>query len=81
MKDIFKTGTARSLKQEDLYAPLKRDESEALADELEKNWNQELQISLKEKRKPKLINAIKSSFFKSYSFWGFIVFIDFAIIR
>ncbi|XP_012169298.1 ATP-binding cassette sub-family C member 4 isoform X1 [Bombus terrestris] len=64
--DLFKTGYRKVLQTEDLYSPLKTDQSSYLGDRLEKRWKIELENSRKHKRKASLLRAIFRTFLWEY---------------
>ncbi|XP_068966386.1 ATP-binding cassette sub-family C member 4-like isoform X1 [Bombus flavifrons] len=65
--DLFKTGYRKVLQTEDLYSPLKTDQSSYLGDRLEKRWKIELENSRKYKRKASLLRAIFRTFLWEYT--------------
>lgn len=65
--DLFKTGYRKVLQTEDLYSPLKTDQSSYLGDRLEKRWKIELENSRKHKRKASLLRAIFRTFLWEYT--------------
>lgn len=76
MIGLLKKGREGCLKITDIYKPLPKDESEKLADRLEKYWDEEVL-----KQKPKLLRVICRMFAGSYMFLGFLTLIHHVIIR
>ncbi|KAL7034207.1 hypothetical protein ACKWTF_007899 [Chironomus riparius] len=77
--DLFKKGYKKDLEVEDLYKPLKCDESEKLGDRLEKNWNR--QINKSNSKRPSLIKAITKTFWREYLVLGVYEFINDIVVR
>ncbi|XP_014208436.1 probable multidrug resistance-associated protein lethal(2)03659 [Copidosoma floridanum] len=59
---IFKKGYSKVFGVDDLYDPIKTDESNVLGDQLEKRWMQEVQKAKKANRRPRLIKALFRTF-------------------
>lgn len=78
---FFKYGYSNDLEEKDLYNTTKKDLSEELGDELEKNWEIEQKNAKQSKKQPKLINAIYKTFAKSYSVYGIILFLQAVVLR
>ncbi|PSN42283.1 Multidrug resistance-associated protein 4 [Blattella germanica] len=69
--DLFKKGYTKELAEEDLYNPLKIDESEYLGNRLEKQWERQVKLSRESKgRKPSLLKAIVRAFPWEYTKLG-----------
>ncbi|XP_014611601.1 PREDICTED: multidrug resistance-associated protein 4-like [Polistes canadensis] len=95
LKDIFKKGSKRILTLEDIYDPLKRNESKRLGDLLEKEWCRELEkienneYLLKkygkkkfgESTKPSIKKAIFRIFGRKYILLSILVFIECIILK
>lgn len=79
--ELVKKSAQRSLKISDLYKVLPPDESEKLANRLERHWENELAKSKTKKYKPSLFKALFRTFFVSYMIQGILQFIQFALIR
>ncbi|CAG9809558.1 unnamed protein product [Chironomus riparius] len=71
--NLFRKGFRKDLKVEDLYRPLKSDESERLGDRLEKNWNEQV---TKNPSKPSLIKALFKTFWREYSVLAFHIILN-----
>lgn len=78
---LFKYGYSNDLEEKDLYNTTKRDLSQSLGDELEKNWEIEQKNAKQRHKQPKLINAIYKTFAKSYSVYGIILFLQAVVLR
>ncbi|XP_070491925.1 probable multidrug resistance-associated protein lethal(2)03659 [Chironomus tepperi] len=76
--DLFRKGYKKDLEVEDLYKPLKCDESEKLGDRLEKNWNRQIN---KSNKRPSLIKAITKTFWREYLVLGVYEFINDIVVR
>ncbi|XP_044730120.1 ATP-binding cassette sub-family C member 4-like isoform X2 [Chrysoperla carnea] len=78
---LFWKGLKKDLDVEDIYNAKKSDLSETLGDSLERNWNNELKKAKLQNRKPKFIKALNATFWKSFTFWGFAIFIQANILK
>lgn len=78
---LFKTGYKKVLETEDLFDPLKVDESSLLGNRLEKRWNIELENSKKWKRNPSLLKTIFRTFLWEYFVLGMITILNEFVIR
>lgn len=65
---LFRKGYRENLVEEDLYNPLKTDESEYLGNKLENQWERQLKKS--KGKKPSLLKAIAFAFSWEYFFLG-----------
>ncbi|KAI2474047.1 ATP-binding cassette sub-family C member 4 [Diabrotica virgifera virgifera] len=68
--DVFKKGLSKTLEVDDLYNPLKSDRSKVLGDNLQRNWDKQLEKSKKSNSKPSLLKAIVMSFWLEYAKLG-----------
>ncbi|XP_055303160.1 ATP-binding cassette sub-family C member 4-like [Sitodiplosis mosellana] len=59
---LFWKGTRKGLNTDDLTQCLEKDESESLGDELEREWEREVERASRRKRKPRLRNAMYRMF-------------------
>ncbi|XP_025836971.1 probable multidrug resistance-associated protein lethal(2)03659 [Agrilus planipennis] len=73
---FLKYGYKHDLEVTNLYNTTPGDYSDILGDQLEKNWEDELQRAKKKNKKPRLITALRKTFFKSFSLYGFILLIQ-----
>ncbi|XP_029164697.1 probable multidrug resistance-associated protein lethal(2)03659 [Nylanderia fulva] len=78
---LFKTGYRKDLEIEDLFDPLKVDESGLLGNRLENRWKIEVENSKKWKRKPSLLKAISRTFLWEYFLLGMITVLNEFVIR
>ncbi|XP_015596918.1 multidrug resistance-associated protein 4 isoform X2 [Cephus cinctus] len=78
---LFKKGYSKILGIEDLYNPLKTDESAVLGDRLEKRWKIELENSKKCGKKPSLLKAIVRTFLWEYTILGIMQIVNEFVIR
>ncbi|KAG5681565.1 hypothetical protein PVAND_010984 [Polypedilum vanderplanki] len=74
---LFRKGYKKVLEIEDLYRPLKVDESENLGDRLEQNWTKQLNGA----KKPSLMRALSRTFWKEYMILGLYAFTTDIVIR
>ncbi|CRK98089.1 CLUMA_CG011457, isoform A [Clunio marinus] len=74
---MFKKGYNKVLEVNDLFVPMKADESSGLGDRLEKNWMQQQNG----KTKPSLLKAIVKTFWREYAFLGFMQFFNDIVLR
>ncbi|XP_029164699.1 probable multidrug resistance-associated protein lethal(2)03659 [Nylanderia fulva] len=78
---LFKTGYRKDLEIEDLFDPLKADESGLLGNRLEKQWKIQLKNSRIWKRKPSLLKAISRTFLWEYFLLGVITTFNEFVLR
>ncbi|CAH0557999.1 unnamed protein product [Brassicogethes aeneus] len=78
---LFRKGSSRGLKVQDLYKTLPTDQSDHLGDVLEGNWNEEIAKAKAKNKKPSLIKALAKTYLGKYMCWGVVMFIQYAIIR
>ncbi|XP_046412545.1 ATP-binding cassette sub-family C member 4 isoform X1 [Neodiprion fabricii] len=81
LKSLFAYGRTHDLEVKDLYNALPEDHSAPLGDILEENWKNELKNAKEENRKPKLLQAIKKTFARSYYIYGIWILILSVFIR
>lgn len=81
MVDLFKKGREGCLKITDIYKPLPNDESQKLADKLEKYWQEEVSRANQKNCKPNLLRTLCRMFAASYMFCGFLTFLQYVIVR
>ena len=79
-------GSKRDLTKEDLYKVITTDESQALGNKLEHEWNKELEkrkiaSEKKSKYNPSLNKAIARAFGPGFLFWGIYVFYEEILLR
>ncbi|XP_055606094.1 ATP-binding cassette sub-family C member 4-like [Uranotaenia lowii] len=75
--DLFKKGYSKVLELQDLFRPLKKDQSDVLGDRLEKKWFEQKSGP----GRPSLIKAIFKTFWWEYAILGFITVINDIFIR
>uniref|UniRef100_A0A0U9HSH2 Putative ABCC protein n=1 Tax=Chrysomela populi TaxID=154003 RepID=A0A0U9HSH2_CHRPP len=84
---FFKFGYQNNLQVKDIYNTTEYDLSGSLADELERNWMNEIERENgkkengKKKSKPSLTKAIFKTFYKPYSVYGICLFLQCAVIK
>uniref|UniRef100_A0A4W3I7R4 Multidrug resistance-associated protein 4 n=1 Tax=Callorhinchus milii TaxID=7868 RepID=A0A4W3I7R4_CALMI len=76
LNPLFQIGYRRRLEEEDMYKVLPEDGSEMLGEELQRHWDQEVQVAEKEARNPHLGKAILKCFWKSYIVLGAFTFVE-----
>lgn len=81
MTDLFTKGKKGGLKISDIYSPLPEDESQNLADRLEKFWEEEVATAKMKNRKPRLLRTLFRMFAARYMFCGLLVCLQFTIIK
>lgn len=81
MVALFKKGKEGNLKISDIYKPLPGDECRNLSDRFEEFWEQETSRARRKNCNPNLLRAICKMFAARYMFLGFLVFIQYVIIR
>lgn len=81
MTDLFAKGKKGCLKISDIYRPLPSDESDKLADKLEKYWDDEISRAKKQNRQPSLLRALCRVFAARYMFLGFLTLVHFTVLR
>ncbi|XP_066582134.1 probable multidrug resistance-associated protein lethal(2)03659 isoform X2 [Prorops nasuta] len=78
---LFKTGYRKILGVEDLFDPLKDDQSSLLGDRLEAKWKIELENSKKQSRRPSFLRTIFRTFAWEYSMLGLMHILNEFVIR
>lgn len=78
---LFAKGKKGCLKISDIYSPLPNDESEKLADRLEKYWDEEVSRAKKQNRHPNLLRTLCRVFFARYMFIGVLTVLHFTVLR
>ncbi|XP_050504939.1 ATP-binding cassette sub-family C member 4-like [Diabrotica virgifera virgifera] len=68
--DLFKKGLSKTLEVDDLYNPLKIDRSQVLGDNLQRNWDKQLEEAKKTNSKPSLLKSIVMTFWLEYAWLG-----------
>lgn len=81
MAKLFYKGAKKGLQISDLYKNAKSDESEYLADRLEKNWDRQVEISKHKGGNPSLLRALIKTFFWEYMLFGLAFFILYVGLR
>lgn len=81
MVDLIKKVKDGYLKVSDIYKPLQNDESEKLADRLEKYWEDEISRAKRKNCSPNLLRAICRMFAAGYMFCGLLTLIQFVVVR
>lgn len=81
MAKLFYKGAKKGLQVNDLYKNAKSDDSEKLADRLEKNWNKQVDKSKHKGGTPSLLKALFQTFFWEYMTYGIMYFILFVGLR
>ncbi|XP_030838231.1 multidrug resistance-associated protein 4 isoform X2 [Strongylocentrotus purpuratus] len=78
---FFKYGYRNTLEQPDLYRICSEDDSNFLADRLERNWNKELRAHENHEKKPSLLRALIKTFIRPVAFSGVIVFFEECVFK
>ncbi|XP_030838051.1 multidrug resistance-associated protein 4 isoform X2 [Strongylocentrotus purpuratus] len=78
---FFKYGYRNTLEQPDLYRICSEDDSNSLADRLERNWNKELKAHENHEKKPSLLRALIKTFIRPVAFSGVIVFFEECVFK
>lgn len=81
MVTLFYKGAKKGLQVNDLYKSAKSDDSEKLADKLEKNWNKQVEKCKHKSGTPSLLKAIFQTFFWEYMVYGLMFFVLFVGFR
>lgn len=81
MAKLFYKGAKKGLQVDDLYKHVNAEDSEYLADRLEKNWNKQVEESKNKDEGPSLLKALFATFFWGYMLYGFMFFILFVGFR
>nr|XP_046237998.1 ATP-binding cassette sub-family C member 4-like isoform X2 [Scatophagus argus] len=76
LNPLFSTGYKRRLEEDDMYEVLSEDGSETLGQDLQRYWDQEVQVATKELRTPRLSKAIIKCYWKPYAVLGFFTLIE-----
>ncbi|XP_046746905.1 ATP-binding cassette sub-family C member 4-like [Diprion similis] len=76
---IFRKGYKRDLQIEDLYDPLKSNESESLGDRLEREWKKEL--AKRPKSHPSLLRALIRIFWMPFMIQGVMLFVQLMVLE
>ncbi|XP_049775390.1 ATP-binding cassette sub-family C member 4-like [Schistocerca cancellata] len=71
----------KGITEDDLYDTLEEDITGTLGDELERNWEKQLEKSKTRDRKPSLMKALVVTFWKSVTFCAFLSFAEFVVLR
>ncbi|XP_022602217.1 LOW QUALITY PROTEIN: multidrug resistance-associated protein 4-like [Seriola dumerili] len=76
LNPLFRTGYKRRLEEDDMYEVLVEDRSERLGQDLQRYWDHEVQMAIKEIRPPRLTRGIIRCFWKPYAVLGFFTLIE-----
>ncbi|PSN33294.1 hypothetical protein C0J52_21150, partial [Blattella germanica] len=80
-RSIFSKGYRKDLEESDLYNVLDEHKTEALGDQLEENWKNELMMSRKKNKPPSLQKALIKTFWKKYAIIFIMTLINYLGIR
>ncbi|XP_063966914.1 ATP-binding cassette sub-family C member 4-like isoform X1 [Lytechinus pictus] len=78
---FFRYGYNHTIEQPDLYRICSEDDSNLLADRLERNWNKELKACEGHHKKPSLLRALIKTFLRPVAFSGVIVFFEECVFK
>ncbi|KAM7407376.1 hypothetical protein PAMA_003212 [Pampus argenteus] len=76
LNPLFRIGYKRKLQEDDMYKVLPEDASDRLGEELQRYWNQEVQLAAKHLRQPKLTKVLIQCYWRSYLLIGIYIFIE-----
>ncbi|XP_067011704.2 probable multidrug resistance-associated protein lethal(2)03659 [Anabrus simplex] len=79
--DLFRKGYKKDLAVEDLYSPLKQDCSKVLGDNLERQWEREVERAKKKGKNPSLGTALVRTYAWEFSKRGILLLANDLIVR
>ncbi|KAM9334356.1 ATP-binding cassette sub-family C member 4-like [Symphorus nematophorus] len=76
LNPLFSIGSKRPLEEDDMYKVLPEDGSERLGQDLQRYWDNEIQMAKEGLRTPRLSKAIIKCYWKPYAVLGFFTLIE-----